>query len=89
MAFVRFTDHLRDHAPDEPVRVDAGTVRDALDQVFAGRDRLRGYVLDEHGRLRRHVAVFVDGRLIADRVKMEDPVGPETEVFVAQALSGG
>jgi len=29
---------------------------------------LRGYVLDDQGILRRHVAIYVNGRLVDDRV---------------------
>lgn len=89
MATVSFTNHLRDHAPDKPVEVDGATVREALDAVLKDRDRLRSYVFDEGGRLRRHVAVFVDGKLVADRVALSDPIGPASELFVMQALSGG
>lgn len=46
-------------------------------------------MLDEHGRLRKHVVVFVDGTMVADRVALTDAVGPDSEVFVMQALSGG
>jgi hypothetical protein len=89
MATVSFTDHLRDHAPDAPVEVAGATVGEALEAALRGRDRLRSYVFDELGRLRRHVAVFVDGKLIADRVSLSDLITPASEVFVMQALSGG
>lgn len=69
--------------------VSAQTVRDALTQVFDAIPRLRGYVVDEHGALRKHMSVFVDGELIRDRIDLSDPVAPETEVYVMQALSGG
>jgi hypothetical protein len=46
-------------------------------------------VLDDQGRLRRHVHVFVDGVLVADRERLSDPVGPASELHVMQALSGG
>jgi hypothetical protein len=35
------------------------------------------------------MAVFVDGELIDDREHLGDPVGPEAEIYVMQALSGG
>lgn len=35
------------------------------------------------------MAIFVGGRMIQDRVTQKDPVAPETEIFVFQALSGG
>lgn len=69
--------------------VSAQTVRDALTQVFDAIPRLRGYVVDEHGALRKHMSVFVDGELVRDRIGLSDPVAPETEVYVMQALSGG
>ena len=60
-----------------------------LDHVFASQDRLRGYVLDDQGALRKHVTIFVDGRRVADRTDLSDPVGDASEVYVFQALSGG
>ncbi|HYE51929.1 MAG TPA: MoaD/ThiS family protein [Azospirillaceae bacterium] len=89
MPYVTFTRHLRVHAPEGPVRVEGGTVAEALDAVFRGRPALRGYLLDDQGRLRKHVTVFLDGRTVQDRAALSDPVGPEGEVFVMQALSGG
>jgi molybdopterin synthase sulfur carrier subunit len=73
-----------------PRRTVAGaTVKDVLAEVFADRPALRGYVLDDQGAVRRHVAVYVNGRPIADRALLSDPVGPQDEVAVFQALSGG
>jgi molybdopterin synthase sulfur carrier subunit len=50
---------------------------------------LRSYVLDDQDRVRRHVAIYVNGDRIADRDRLSDPVGESDEVFVFQALSGG
>jgi len=57
--------------------------------VFASRPALRGYVLNDQGALRRHVAIYVNGRLVNDRIGLTDPVGPRDEIYVFQALSGG
>jgi sulfur carrier protein ThiS len=65
------------------------TVAAALQEVFADNPVLRGYVLDDQGQLRQHVAIFVDGHQINDRTRLTDPVRAESEVFVVQALSGG
>jgi hypothetical protein len=46
-------------------------------------------VLDDQGSLRRHVAVYVGGRPVVDRIGLDDPVGPEEEIYVFQALTGG
>jgi hypothetical protein len=89
MAEVTFTSALQRHLSVPPRCVEAGTVREALDEVFRENPLLRGYVLDDQGRLRRHVHVFVDGQLVGDRDRLSDPVGPASELHVIQALSGG
>lgn len=89
MARVSFTANLRRHLDCPPAEVPAATVRAALDTVFAANPRLRSYVLDEQGRLRRHVTIFIGDRAIADRAGLSDPVGAGEEVIVFQALSGG
>jgi sulfur carrier protein ThiS len=45
--------------------------------------------VDEQGRLRQHVAVFVGGELVRDRLNLTDRVQDHQDVFVMQALSGG
>jgi molybdopterin converting factor small subunit len=89
MARVSFTANLRRHLAVPPANVAGRTVRDALDQVFAANPPLRSYVLDDQGRLRRHVNIFVNGALIADRSAQSDPIGVDDEIYVLQALSGG
>ena len=89
MPTVAFTPNLQRHVECPPERVDGATVRAVLDQVFAANPRLRGYVLDDQGALRRHMMIFVDGQQIADRDGLSDPVRASAEVYVMQALSGG
>ena len=69
--------------------VEGETVREALEAVFQGNPRARGYVLDEQGAVRPHMVVFVDGRQVRDRQHLSDPVQQNAEIYVAQALSGG
>ena len=47
------------------------------------------YVLDDQGRLRRHMAIFIDGLHIRDRTALTDPVPADAVVDLIQALSGG
>jgi len=89
VARVSFTPNLRRHLQAPEAVVAGATVREALDQVFRDHPALRGYVLDDQGRLRQHVVVFVDGEQVRDRAGLGDPVGPSSELFVLQALSGG
>ena len=64
-------------------------LRTALEAAFEVNPRLRGYVLDEQGHLRQHVAIFIDGLRVRDRVTLDDALRPDSSVHVLQALSGG
>jgi sulfur-carrier protein len=92
MARVELTRHLFSFFPvleGRDLTVEAGSVADvvrALDQLAPG---IGFYICDERGRLRRHVNVFVDDQMIADRGRLSDRVGPDSRVLIMQALSGG
>ena len=86
---VAFTANLKRHVECPSLEVEGTTVGEALERVFAASPRLRGYVVDERGVLRKHMAIFVDGQLIRDRERLSDPVSPRSEIYVMQALSGG
>ncbi len=89
MPRVVFTRNLQRHVPCPPTMVEGTTVAEVLDAVFVANERLRGYVVDERGQLRKHMVVFVDGQQLVDRSKLSDAVEPDGEVYVMQALSGG
>ncbi len=89
MARVTFTPNLRRHLRAPDALVGGATVREALAAVFRDNPALQGYVLDDQGRLRQHVVVFIDGEQMRDRAGLADPIGPSSELFVLQALSGG
>jgi sulfur-carrier protein len=89
MVTVSFTDNLKRHVDCPSQQVQARTVAEALRQVFSSNERLAGYILDDQGRLRKHVAIFVDGQLARDRINLSDGLQPASRVDVMQALSGG
>ncbi|HKQ30037.1 MAG TPA: MoaD/ThiS family protein [Burkholderiales bacterium] len=89
MPRIRFTPNLRRHLACPASDVPGATVRAALEQVFGDNPALRSYVLDDQNRLRKHVAVFVDGNVIGDRDGLTDTVAADSEIYVMQALSGG
>ncbi len=89
MPVVAFTPNLTRHLDCPEVTVPAGTVAEALERVFRENPRLRSYIVDEQGRLRQHVAVFVGGEMVRDRLNLTDRVDDHQDVFVMQALSGG
>lgn len=89
MAQVTFTANLQRHVACPSTHAAGRTVREVLDVVFAQNPRARGYVLDEHGALRRHMVVFVNGEPVRDRTALSDAVPDGAELYVMQALSGG
>jgi molybdopterin synthase sulfur carrier subunit len=86
---VSFTPALRRFLDAPTVSVPGTTAGEALAAVFAARPALRGYVLDDQGALRRHVNVYVRNEPVRDRIRLSDPVGPDDEIYVLQALTGG
>jgi len=89
MPLVEYAPALTRHVPCPPQDVDAATLREALTKSFAAAPRMRHYVLDEQGAVRKHVAVFVNARLVTDRAKLEVPLVSGDKVMVIQALTGG
>ena len=71
------------------VRLDAATLRDALDGLAMAHPSLRERLRDEHGKLRAHLALFVndeDARLLG----WEDATLRDGDVVhIIPALSGG
>jgi sulfur-carrier protein len=89
MPRVRFTQNIQRHVGCPEGQAEGGSVAAVLDQYFVTNPKARGYILDDQGSLRRHIAVFVDGRPVIDRSRLTDPVSPAGSVDVMQALSGG
>ena len=89
MPKVSFTQNLRRHLSVPRAEVQGATVREALEAVFDENPILRSYIVDDQGRLRKHVAVFIDGEMVEDREGLSDAVEPSADLVVMQALSGG
>lgn len=89
MATVIFTQNLRRHVDTERCIVGGATVADAMAEVFARYPRMRSYLLDDTGAVRKHIVMLVNGQSIRDRKKLTDPLTGDAELFVVQALSGG
>jgi molybdopterin synthase sulfur carrier subunit len=89
MATVRFTRNIQRHVECPRREIRGATLRVVLDDYFRENERARGYVLDEQGKIRQHMVVFIDGELVRDRDSLSDPVQPNSLIDVIQALSGG
>lgn len=91
MAQVRFTRHLQRFFPmlGERVQVRGATVAEVVHDLDRQYPGLAGYIVDETGGLRPHVNIFLRRELVQDRRALSDAVGPDDELYIFQALSGG
>jgi len=69
--------------PDHPV--DGATVGEVLRELERSRPALGGWILDERGRIRRHINVFVNG----EQEREESAVSSDDRIDVLPAISGG
>jgi molybdopterin converting factor small subunit len=68
------------------VESEGDTVADLLVDLEAQFPGIRFRVIDEQGRLRQHMKVFVDQDAVRD---LSTPLAGVGEVTIMQALSGG
>jgi molybdopterin converting factor small subunit len=86
MTVVRLRPPLRELAGGRAeVPGQGATVLEVLRALEAAHPRLRGWILDDRGRIRRHVAVFVGGERVEDDAPLEE--GERMEIL--GAVSGG
>lgn len=90
MVKVNFTSALKRFFPElRPILVEANDVAEVIDRVEEQFPGMKSYVLDDAGRVRKHVNIFIGEDLIQDETELKDPVNDKTEVHIFQALSGG
>lgn len=89
MARLHFTPNLERHLGLASLEVKGATLAEALECAFEQVARARSYVLDDQGHVRHHVAVFLDGELVQDRVHLSVPIAENSQIWLMQALSGG
>jgi molybdopterin converting factor small subunit len=65
--------------------VQGATVVDAMRALEDSQPALAGWILDERGRIRRHINVFVN----AEQAREDDAVASDDQVDVLPAISGG
>jgi hypothetical protein len=82
MPEIIFTSHLGNVAPEEPIAVEADSIISGLNEVFAHYPKLRRYILDDQGLLRRAIRIYVDGRQLVSGKDLHLQIGPTTRVHV-------
>jgi molybdopterin synthase sulfur carrier subunit len=85
MATVVLRAPLRDLAGRGQISVAGSSVGEAMFDLQRTKPKLVGWILDEQGDLRPHVAVFVNG----ERAKVDTPVTEADAISVLPSISGG
>ena len=89
MVTVEFAASLRRHVDCARQSVAPGRLRDVLEEALQAAPGLAHYVFDDQRAVRKHVAVFVNGHLVPERVRLDQSLGAGDRVLVVQALTGG
>ena len=90
MARVKCTNHLQRFFPDlTEVELEGTTVATVIDELNRRFPGIADYIVDEQGALRKHVNIFIGEEPVRDRLRLQDDIGPNTQVLILQALSGG
>jgi molybdopterin synthase sulfur carrier subunit len=84
---VEVSSHLFEYTAGERVlQANGSTVRELIDDLESRHPRLRFRIVDEQGRLRQHMRVFVDTQSVRD---LDTPLAGAAVVHLLGALSGG
>jgi molybdopterin synthase sulfur carrier subunit len=86
MAVVTLRAPLKDLAGgNHRLEVDGATVGEVLRALEAGWPKTTGWILDEHGAVRRHVNVFRNG----EQVDADASVATADQLHVLPSITGG
>ena len=90
MPKVKFTSNLKRFYPTLSASEFSGeNVADVLEQINHTHPGIKDYIVDEQGKLRKHVNIFIGNVMVRDRDKLSDKLKKDDEVYIMQALSGG
>lgn len=90
MPRVKFTSALKRFFPSlQEISVEANSIHELIAVLEQKHPGLSTYLVDDAGKLRQHVNVFIKNELIRDRDKLSDAVQKNDEVLIFQALTGG
>jgi photosystem II stability/assembly factor-like uncharacterized protein/sulfur carrier protein ThiS len=86
MAIVILPPSLQNRAKNKPeIEVEGSTAGEILRHLEQGQPDLKGWILDETGSLREHVALFVNDQ----KASLDRTVDADDQIFIVQAISGG
>ena len=84
---VHLSTHVRSYTSGRAtVEAEGATLGELLADLDRRHPGLRFRIVDEQDRIRAHMNVFVAGRRARD---LDQKIGPDDEVHILQAISGG
>ena len=86
---VTFAASLQRHIPCAPQSVTPASLRDVFQAALQAAPDLKHYIFDDQGNIRKHVAVFINQNLLANRSDLTQNLAAGDRVLVVQALTGG
>ena len=89
MVTVEFAPSFRRHVECAAQTVPPGTLRRVLEAALLAAPELAHYVFDDQRSIRKHVAVFVNRKMVLDRTHLDQALAQDDRVLVIQALTGG
>ena len=87
MPTVRLATAIRRQVEAGPADVAGPPTREAIESYFVVAPQAQLWVLDDLDHPWPHVALFVDGKPVADRTTLEDPLQPDSVIEIWPALS--
>ena len=88
MPRLKFYGSFRSYVGSHEIRLDAGSVRDALSRVWAENPKLQAAMLEGEA-LRPYARVLVNGRPIEQAQGLDTPLMPDDEVAIFSPVAGG
>jgi sulfur-carrier protein len=86
---VTFAASLQRHIPCAPQEVTPASLREVLQAALQAAPDLAHYMFDDQGHIRKHVAVFINQNMLANRSDLTQNLAAGDQVLVVQALTGG
>jgi sulfur-carrier protein len=78
-----------DGLPQVEIRSSPATLRDAMDELWRRYPGIRDRVVNEEGRLREHINIFVGKENVRYTGDFATKLAPGAEISILPAVSGG
>jgi sulfur-carrier protein len=88
MIKIILTANLQKYFPQNQLELSANSVFELLQKMDQIQPRFSSYILEDDHSVRKHVNIFIDGKLLPKN-QTQQSLKPGQTVHIMQALSGG